>query len=163
MYIVEVSPDRIRGSLHHLSNWVKDFTEFTDGNAPSMIVALEDDLPIGIALYHGSRVYYVSVHPSNRGSGVGKKLIEYIASQTTSPLLAYIPQNRKEEVASFVRWRFLFTGFYIPHDATREQAYYRMELKPTVGITANSDNYVWRELDLLRDEIVVIPVLPVHV
>lgn len=163
MYIVEIAPDRIREGLHHLCLWIKEFEVFTDGVSPTIIVAMEDDLPIGIALYHHIRVHYISVHPSHRGQGVGKKLIEYITAQVKSPLLAYIPQSSKEEVACFVKWRFLFTGFYIPHDTTHDKAYYRMELTPTQSVVIRSDMYMWKELDMLRDEIVVVPVLPVHI
>lgn len=164
MHIVEISPDKIREGMVHLKRWFKEHQTYTEGKDPTIIVALEDDLPIGIAAYHGPRVYYVSVEPSNRGCGVGKRLIEYIAAQCRTSLIAYVPPYSKEALASFIKWRFVFTGFYMPHDCVnRESAYVKLELKPTTGTAAPSDMFKWKELDLVRDEVVVIQVLPTRV
>ena len=79
----------------------------------STLYVYEDGEILGYGAVFGNEIRALFVHPSSRGKGVGKKLLDHLISQAETPVLLHVAKSNSTAKSIYQKHGFRVTDEYV--------------------------------------------------
>ncbi|QVW55968.1 hypothetical protein pEaSNUABM10_00105 [Erwinia phage pEa_SNUABM_10] len=124
MLYIEVSPDKISADLFPgLRKWIDDQNEHRS-QPLRIVMAVEDDNPMGIMVYADGQILYIYVPTESRRGGVGSALLRRAVLESKGSLVtAKVHPSNVDGLCFMLKCGFAIDGGIIGLDNVR---YHRM-------------------------------------
>lgn len=150
----EIPADKIRPGLIGLQQFFKDYVP-TLSFSVKCVGLMEDDQMVGVVVYGGGRIFSLAVAEDQRDYGYGRRLFEYVLSETNGEVVTYVPINCHHSVAAFISWGCYFEGFFT--SMGKKTRYYRLVHDHRRELETNDfyDDKLWEDTATLAEEALV--------
>ncbi|QOC54553.1 putative acetyltransferase [Salmonella phage pSal-SNUABM-04] len=124
MLYIEVSPDKVSGDLFPgLRKWIDDQNEHR-GQSIRVVMAVEDDIPMGVMAYANGQILYIYVPEESRRGGVGTALLKRAVLESKGSVVsAKVHPSNVDGLCFMLKCGFAIDGVVIGLDNVR---YHRM-------------------------------------